>query len=359
MRVAMVVLLVLPLCIAETTFAAEAQHEAVLLKLKTQMAKYESVQAQLQAEAAALRAKGHAEKSAALEVEIKKLDALKAELNAKAAAIREQMATGDVKEAWKVEIIKKLQRKVSFEFVDTPLSEAIAFLRQLSNVSIVIDPAAREGVPALSLRVTDMSLESALRLMCKVGGAKYDLQDGAVYISLDEKAKQDRPEAKIPATAKLRVRLADGREIEADGSILAARPDLLERIINKFMGEEEEQGAAGLGVNYDVQGTLAPGPQAGTFKVQLKVVDKTDPAEPKNLTTPTIVIAKDKPGEMRIGNGKDEIVCRVLVGEGNVVAGQATVRVVKDGKLVARRNIVMPLVEPEKPPAPPEGKNQF
>ncbi|MEK6709960.1 MAG: hypothetical protein AABZ64_05210, partial [Nitrospinota bacterium] len=43
-------------------------------------------------------------------------------------------------DTWKQDIRKKLQRKVTFEFVDTPLEEAIAFLRSLANVTMIVDP---------------------------------------------------------------------------------------------------------------------------------------------------------------------------------------------------------------------------
>lgn len=191
---------------------------------------------------------------------------------------------------------------------------------------------------------------------------KYELQDGAIYISRIEQAPPVRPETKIPATAKLRLRLADGREIEADGSIFAARPDLLERIINKFMKEDEDP--VDEQVRMEVQGTLERGGEAGTYQVQFNILDFTDPKDPKKLAAPRLLLLKDKVGLVKIGDGKDEISCRVYVVEGNEVAGHATVRVVKDGKLVARRDIVMPLVKAGqggagKPPAPPVGKNQF
>jgi hypothetical protein len=366
--------LALAFCAANAVSAAEP-----LKKADSERRKLTERRLMLEAEVAKLRAllvdmqqKETAESKTVakrLQVRIEQLKAQMAavaveqvRLQAHAEATRDPFAVGKGDEPWKNELMQKLEKKVSFEFVETPFSEAIAFLRQLSNVNIVVDPAVRQETPELSLRVTDMSMASALRLMCRVAGTKYELQDHAIYVSFEEKAQRVRPESKIPATAKLRVRLADGSELEADGSIFAARPDLLERVINRFLDDDGEQGNEQ--ANYEIQGTLEPGKQAGTYKVRLSIQDISNPDDPQRLAAPIIVVAQDKPGEIRVGNGNDEIICRVHVGAGNVVAGQATVRVVKNGKQVARRDIVMPLVKPgpgkaAKPPAPPAGKNQF
>jgi len=88
-------------------------------------------------------------------------------------------------ESWKAEIRKKLQRKVTFEFVDTPLEEAIGFLRGLANVTMIVDPKVVAGgaAPAINLRVTDMSLDLALEWILKLADLEYALQDSAIYIS--------------------------------------------------------------------------------------------------------------------------------------------------------------------------------
>jgi len=87
-------------------------------------------------------------------------------------------------DTWKQDIRKKLQRKVTFEFVDTPLEEAIAFLRSLANVTMIVDPkVTAAGAPTINLRVTDMSLDLALEWILRLADLEYALRDNAIFIS--------------------------------------------------------------------------------------------------------------------------------------------------------------------------------
>jgi len=87
-------------------------------------------------------------------------------------------------EPWKADIRKKLQRKVSFEFVDTPLADAVEFLRHLANVTMIIDPKVLAAQPPqINLRVTDMNLDLALEWILKLAELEYALQDNAIFIS--------------------------------------------------------------------------------------------------------------------------------------------------------------------------------
>ncbi|MCZ7647103.1 MAG: hypothetical protein M5U26_17910 [Planctomycetota bacterium] len=106
----------------------------------------------------------------------------------------DRMAIGKTKveEEWKKDIRKKLQRKVSFEFVDTPLEEAIAFLRSLTNVTMIVDPKVLEGGAApINLRVTDMTLELALDWILRLAELDYALKDNAVFISKKQTLIED------------------------------------------------------------------------------------------------------------------------------------------------------------------------
>src|ERR1039457_988310 len=87
-------------------------------------------------------------------------------------------------EPWKAEIKKKLQRKVTFEFVDTPFDQAVDFLRHVANVTMIIDSkVAAAGLPPITLRVTDMSMDLALDWVLKLADLQYALKDNAVFIS--------------------------------------------------------------------------------------------------------------------------------------------------------------------------------
>ncbi len=80
-----------------------------------------------------------------------------------------------------------LERKVSFEFVDTPLNEAVEFLGTLTKVPMALDRASFEGgsgasVP-ISLRVLDMPLRSALRWIGRFADVDYVMDDEAIKVT--------------------------------------------------------------------------------------------------------------------------------------------------------------------------------
>jgi len=104
--------------------------------------------------------------------------------------IREQAPTGkivfqsDAVPEWKKAVQGKLKKKVTFEFVDTPLEEAIAFLQNLANVNIVVDPKIiAAGSPTINLRVTDMELSLAMEWILRLADCNYSIENEAVFIS--------------------------------------------------------------------------------------------------------------------------------------------------------------------------------
>lgn len=102
-------------------------------------------------------------------------------------------ATQTEEEAWVREIRRKLQERVSFEFVETPLSEAVQFLQNLTKVNMILDPQAIEeiGDVPITLRVTRMSLDLALGWILRLAGLQYALKDNAVFISRPENLAGD------------------------------------------------------------------------------------------------------------------------------------------------------------------------
>ena len=73
---------------------------------------------------------------------------------------------------WEVEIRRKFARKVTFEFVDTPLGEALEFLQTLTETTFVTEPVAfrgKERTP-ITLKVTAMQLSVALPWILRMAG---------------------------------------------------------------------------------------------------------------------------------------------------------------------------------------------
>jgi hypothetical protein len=95
-------------------------------------------------------------------------------------------------EPWKAEIRKRLKKPVSFEFVDTPLVDAIKFLDSQTHVTIILDPKAMaDGADKIkiTLRVQDMELGVALDWVTKLTELEYDLKNQAVFIGKNVKAQ--------------------------------------------------------------------------------------------------------------------------------------------------------------------------
>ena len=89
-------------------------------------------------------------------------------------------------EPWKQDLRKRLQKKVSFEFIDTPLDEALQFLNSLTKANIILDPKVvteGAGKAPITLKVGDMDMETALKWILRLANLEFDLRNQAVYIT--------------------------------------------------------------------------------------------------------------------------------------------------------------------------------
>jgi hypothetical protein len=83
-------------------------------------------------------------------------------------------------EVWEKEIRTALSHNVSFEFMETPLSEALIYFQDLVNVTFVLDPRAFEqigGDQPVTMTVKDTPLAESLD--------KIEKQHGLVHVLLD------------------------------------------------------------------------------------------------------------------------------------------------------------------------------
>ena len=88
-------------------------------------------------------------------------------------------------------VLKKLQKKVSFDFAETPLDEVVAFLRQSTGVTIIVDPKISAVAPAnINLRVTDMSTDLALDWILRLANLEKTVKDNAIYISTPDRVQE-------------------------------------------------------------------------------------------------------------------------------------------------------------------------
>ena len=97
------------------------------------------------------------------------------------------------KPQWQQDVLVLLERRVSFDFLDTPLADVVAFLQNLTGVNMVVDPGAVEGddIP-VTLKVSDMKLGASLDWILRLVNLQYAFQDEAIFISTKERIK--RPE---------------------------------------------------------------------------------------------------------------------------------------------------------------------
>ena len=99
-------------------------------------------------------------------------------------------------------------KKVSFDFAETPFSDALSFIQALLDVNIVVDPRVKTK-QALTLTVKDMNVGAALQWLLRLGGAKMEIKDGAIYVA--PAAKPDAVPPKLQWQQARRQRRMIGR----------------------------------------------------------------------------------------------------------------------------------------------------
>jgi len=95
------------------------------------------------------------------------------------------------KSKWEEDILKGLEQRVSFDFKNAPLAEVVDYLSALSGQNIVLDPRLGAERRTVSLKVTDMSLRSALKYLATVTRLKYAVRREAVLISSPQHLKEE------------------------------------------------------------------------------------------------------------------------------------------------------------------------
>jgi len=113
-------------------------------------------------------------------------------------------------ESWKQEIKvrKKLVDPVTLEFVETPLSDVLDFLRDYTGVEIILEKDALkklgfdDGIPA-SIHVQRVTLRSSLRLLLDQVQLSYLIENGSLVITSRRDAQARVTSATSPATPRI------------------------------------------------------------------------------------------------------------------------------------------------------------
>jgi len=91
----------------------------------------------------------------------------------------------------------KLQRPVTFNFVDTPLDQVVQFLQTVTGINIVVDQRVlTAGEYRITLSLTDVPLEDALDFALEMVGLRWIVRKGVIFIS-DTQGVQAEPYTRI------------------------------------------------------------------------------------------------------------------------------------------------------------------
>ena len=139
-------------------------------------------------------------------------------------------------------------KKVTFDFVETPLADVMNFMQALVGVNMVVVPGVNKQA-TITLRVNEMPVGQALQWIARMVGARADFRDGAIVI---EPARDERrepgpepPPGPRRPFARATLSLGPGLNIEMELNEGDLRPEarqlLLFLIHRQIMGEAQKQ----------------------------------------------------------------------------------------------------------------------
>lgn len=84
---------------------------------------------------------------------------------------------------WAERTAAGLERHVSFDFEDTPLSEALHLVATVADLNIIVNPKVRATDPRVTLNVKQMDAGTALKWITKLSGTYISVVDEALYVT--------------------------------------------------------------------------------------------------------------------------------------------------------------------------------
>jgi hypothetical protein len=90
---------------------------------------------------------------------------------------------------------RQLDKRVTLEFSDTPLSECVDFLNSLTGLNMILSPKVREAKAVVTLRVSDMSAASVIKWITRLTETHAEVKDQALWIT-DKPSKEAENEEK-------------------------------------------------------------------------------------------------------------------------------------------------------------------
>lgn len=123
------------------------------------------------------------------------------------ASAGETKATTTTEPARKKDIDAILNQRIELDFTDTPLPDVIMFFQSVKDVNFVLD---RRNIPednAVTIKMKDVRLKTALKMILEPMGLDYEVRENLIYIST--RAKIQRYEVRVVDVRDLLVNFED------------------------------------------------------------------------------------------------------------------------------------------------------
>lgn len=110
---------------------------------------------------------------------------------------------------WAERTAAGLERHVSFDFEDTPLSEALHLVATVADLNIIVNPKVRSTDPRVTLNVKQMDAGTALKWITKLSGTYISVVDEALYVT-DTPPKEEEDEERMEFAMLITFNKLDG-----------------------------------------------------------------------------------------------------------------------------------------------------
>ncbi|MCI0342401.1 MAG: hypothetical protein L0216_14875 [Planctomycetales bacterium] len=87
--------------------------------------------------------------------------------------------------------------RVDMDFADAQISQVVDYLRHVTGLNILVSRGAAEKAQPVSLRVKDLPVRDALKMLCEFQGLDYRVRDGVVVIGAAGRDEQDDEAVKL------------------------------------------------------------------------------------------------------------------------------------------------------------------
>lgn len=161
------------------------------------------------------------------------------------------------------QVLTMLRTQVTLRFTDATLEDVASFLREVTGLNVVVDRSVREKYPPpeprISVRLENVDLTSALRLLLNPLGLAWTLKSG-VLIFVDEQTLREDVHLQVYDVRDLAFSLPDfpapevslagdgepagGAVIEDVGEGKGPSADFLAELVQKHTGEGSWEGNA-------------------------------------------------------------------------------------------------------------------